>query len=127
MKKIILTLGIICGLTGFSLAQTAQNHPNVPPPPPHHMTAEQRAQMRTDALGHMLTLTDDQKKAMYNVNLDMAKKVEAARQNKDRNAMQQIMQETDAQYKKILTTKQYAQYQQALTAKRTTPAPHQHN
>ena len=127
MKKIILTLGVIFGLVNFSTAQTVQRPATPPPPPPSHMTMEQKAQARTNSLDHLLTLTEAQKKAIYNVNLDLVKKVDIAKQNRDRNSFQQIMTETEAQYKNILTPKQYAQYQQVMTKRPHTPPPAHHN
>lgn len=102
MKILILTGALLLGATTF--AQTAPKQPKY--------TVEQRAQMRTDSVSTAVGLNETQKASIYKVNLDAAKKREEIKNKpmteaERKEANKSLHQETQTQYKSILTPEQY--------------------
>lgn len=116
MKRIVIAILLLAGLNGVALAQD-QEQSTAPQTGMRQMRSpEQRAQMLTDRMDKKLNLTDDQKKSVYDINLNTAQKINDAMQNHDRGAMRSIKQERDNTMQKVLTADQYQQYQQMETA-----------
>lgn len=106
MKKIILALLLMLGITGYSYSQQP------------HKTPEERAQATSTKLGKDLSLTQDQIANVYNAALTRNREVEEARANKASNkeaihSQVKVANESyDAQMKTILTPEQYTQWKQ---------------
>lgn len=97
---------LLAGMAGTTFAQTQK-----PQVEKTKITAEQRAERQTERLAKTLSLTEDQKKSMYEANLAAAKKMESQRdQNKE--SWKAVKQEKEGQYRSILTAEQYQQYTQ---------------
>lgn len=97
---------LLAGMAGTTFAQTQK-----PQVERTKITAEQRAERQTERLAQTLSLTDDQKKSMYEANLAAAKKMESQRDD-NKESWKAVKQEKDEQYKSILTAEQYQQYVQ---------------
>ena len=106
MKKTIMICMLLAGMAGTTFAQTQK-----PQVERTKITAEQRAERQTERLAKTLSLTDDQKKSMYEANLAAAKKMETQR-DRNKEAWKAMREEREAQYKSILTAEQYQQYVQ---------------
>ncbi len=97
---------LLAGMAGTTFAQTQK-----PQVEKTKITAEQRAERQTERLAKTLSLTEDQKKSMYDVNLAAAKKMESQRDD-NKESWKAVKQEKEGQYKSILTAEQYQQYTQ---------------
>ena len=78
-------------------------------------TPEQRAELLTQKMNEKLTLTDDQRPAIYDINLRYARNVESAyssggRKMKRLKSMKAASKEKDGELKKIMTGEQYKSY-----------------
>lgn len=119
MKKVI-GIALVLMLAG-TLAATAQ--PRGEGPAKEKKTPEQMAQMRTDRMAKELSLTEAQKEAIHKLNLDESRKRETrmnARQQEMQDARKQAEAEADeydASMKKILTDKQYREWQEKVQKK----------
>ena len=93
MKKLILTIAIaVMGFTAvFAQDSTKRVRREIMP----KLTAEQRAEKATGMMDKKLSLTSDQKKKVYAIELDRAKKMDAYR-SEDRSAMKGKMKERKA-------------------------------
>lgn len=89
---------------------SAQDQQNMQPK--ERPTAEQMAQRRTDRMAEKLNLTDAQKKEVYGMNLDQARKMEKEREQAKARAeqMKKDIAARDAKMKSILTEEQYTQW-----------------
>lgn len=121
MKKIILGAAILCIATPAVFAQQAQPQNsamtkvyNAPPTP------EQHAQMITDRIDKVVTLSAEQKKSMYDVNLKTIQQMDKMKQDMrtnhtaDRSGMIAVMQTREAEIQKILTPEQYEKYKSTM-------------
>jgi len=116
MKRVIIALLLLAGINSVVFAQE-QEQSSAPQMSMRQMkTPEQRAQMLTNRMEKQLNLTADQKKSVYDINLVAAQKMNDAMQNRDREAIQNIKQERDVAFQKVLTQDQYTQYQQLEAA-----------
>lgn len=127
MKSVkILAIGIATLFTISASAQNMGGYPQMPREGRQRMTAEQRADMKTERMAESLKLTAEQKAVVAQLN-----RAEAEAENKERAAMRKIMEEmrerreareaakeeqlkkilNDAQYKKWLKQKQQQQDQ----------------
>ena len=134
MKKIILGAAILFIATPAVFAQQAIPKNNamtaVHPPRP---TPEQHAQMMTDRMDKVLTLTAEQKKSMYDLNLKTVQQMDKMRaemaQNhtSDKSGYMTLMQTREAEIKKILNSEQYEKYKNTMGPRpvhaMTAPAP----
>lgn len=116
MKRIVIAILLLAGINSAAFAQD-QEQVAAPQMGTRQMRSpEQRAQMLTDRLDKKLNLSEDQKKSVYDINLNTAQKMNDAMQNHDRGAMRSIKQERDDAMQKVLTADQYKQYQEMETA-----------
>lgn len=90
MKKIIVAVVMTALFTLPAIAQQQKAH----------HTPEEKATKMTEKMAENLDLTDDQKEAVYNANLEMARTME-----EDRKAARKSR---EAQLKEILSEEQYA-------------------
>lgn len=124
MKTFILALAVLVGGTAMAQQQG--------PGKREHKTAEERASKATEKMTTQLGLDDSQKAKIQEVNLGIAKKNDAIRENTSLTREQKMAQvkqnhdARDAQYKEILSADQYAKYQawekekrEKMEAKRT--------
>ena len=92
------------------------------PGPKRGGSPEERAKMMTDKMTEKLGLSEDQRKELLALNLDKAKRMEAARAagREDREARRQEMQAErksyDAKIQDILTAEQYEKFKAAREA-----------
>lgn len=129
MKKIIM----IAITVVFSMTVNAQNsssgrdgdkskinHPGKP----HQMDATQRATRLTEYMAKKLLLTEAQKKDVFNINLNKAKKIEAlhAMKGADKKALgaqrKAIEQERDAELRRVLSVEQYEKWMKLKAGKK---------
>ncbi|WP_343604051.1 hypothetical protein [Fluviicola sp.] len=109
MKTFILALAVLVGGTAMAQQQGQGKR--------EHKTAEERATGVTEKMTTQLGLDDSQKAKIQEVNLGIAKKNDAIRENTSLTREQKMAQmkqnhdARDAQYKTILTTDQYAKYE----------------
>jgi Spy/CpxP family protein refolding chaperone len=78
------------------------------------MTPEQRAQKQTERMQEALQLTADQKKAIYELNLQSAKDRKAAKgeaREANREKFKAMHEQKDARLKSILSAEQFKKYQ----------------
>ncbi|HXS35125.1 MAG TPA: hypothetical protein VN721_00380 [Flavipsychrobacter sp.] len=121
MKKIILGAAILFIATPAVFAQQAMPQNNamtaVHPPAP---TPEQHAQAMTERMDKVLTLSAEQKKSMYDVNLKAVQQMDKIRQENmqnhtnDKSGMMALMQTREAEIQKILTPEQYEKYKNTM-------------
>ena len=97
---------LLAGIAGTTFAQTEKLRVEKT-----KFTTEQRAERQTERMTKTLSLTDEQKKSMYEANLAVAKKTETQRDH-NKEAWKAMREEREAQYKSILTAEQYQQYVQ---------------
>lgn len=94
---------------------------------------EQKAEKFTKWMDKEVQLTPDQRKSVYEVNLDIARKVEELKKNKtgDRKQMKEkreaLEQERDARLKPILTQVQWDKYHAAKKEKKEEMMAKKHN
>lgn len=109
MKTFILALAVLVGGTAMAQQQG--------PGKREHKTAEERASSITEKMNSRLTLDESQKAKIQEVNLGIAKKNDAIRQNTSLTREQKMAQMKEnqdarnAQYKEILSADQYAKYE----------------
>lgn len=109
MKKLIMMLALCIGVQAVSLAQPQDRKGSH-----RSMTPEQRAEKQTAHMQQALQLTDAQKKAVYELNLQSAKEMQAKR--KDHKAagkeqFKEMHQQKEERLKSILSADQFAKYQ----------------
>lgn len=108
MKKAILMLMLSSIGVGSFAQQTEQKV---------KLTAEQKAQRKTEKLSKQLNLNDAQAKQIYALSLQNCKARQA-----DKQAMhakhKEMRKQNQAQMQQILSAEQYKNYQQMLLAKR---------
>lgn len=115
MKKLIMVLAICCGLQATVTAQ-----PHDRKAAHRTMTPEQRAQKQTEKMQEALQLSEAQKKAVYDLNLQTATEMQTARKaDKEKNKQQfkAMHDRKEAKLKTILDAGQYSKYQ-SLKAER---------
>jgi periplasmic protein CpxP/Spy len=118
MKKVLM----IITAAVLSITANAQNASPAPsggkskmdhPDKGKHLDPTQRATKLTEFLTKKLLLSEAQKKDVFNINLDKAKKIEAlhAENGIDKKEMRAkrkvIEQERDAEFKRVFSTEQY--------------------
>ncbi|WP_300661595.1 hypothetical protein [Fluviicola sp.] len=107
MKTFILAIAVLVG--GTSMAQQQEKR--------EPKTAEQRAAGMTEKMTAKLSLDDAQKAKIQDINLGIAKKNDAIRQNASLTREQKFAQMKEnqdarkAQYKEVLSADQYAKYE----------------
>jgi hypothetical protein len=105
MKTVILALAVLVG--GSAMAQQ----------PAKRKTAEERATASAQKMTTKLGLDDTQKTKIHDINLGIAQKNDAIRDNTSLTREQRMAQleETrtarNAQYREVLTSEQYAKYE----------------
>lgn len=104
MRKLIMILALCLGMYGISQAQDGGGRMN--------MTPEERATKQAQRMTQALQLTADQKQQVYDLALQTAKQMEAARSSGDRSAMKAMRDQNDAKMKSILTADQYTKFEQ---------------
>jgi Spy/CpxP family protein refolding chaperone len=81
-------------------------------------TPEERAKNQTNRLDELVKLTEEQKSKINTVNLELSKKMDAARKENSENlevlrtTMSEINTERDKQYKTVLSQEQFEKYQE---------------
>lgn len=107
MKAFILAIAVLTG--GTSIAQQQEKR--------EHKTPEQRATGMTERMTTKLSLDDSQKAKIQEINLGIAQKNDAIRQNTALTREQKFAQLKEnqdarkAQYKEVLSADQYAKYE----------------
>lgn len=83
-------------------------------------TAEARAENQTKSLTESLSLTEEQQKQVYTLNLDRAKKMDEMRnaQDADRSKMRESMEAFNTELQKVLTPEQKEKYKTVLEERR---------
>ena len=104
MKKILLGFLFAAGLQITASAQDA--------PGPQMRTPEERAQRQTEMLSQKLSLTEEQRNKIYEVNMKTAKQMQKFREAHDTANVRMIRTASDGAYQKILTAEQYQQYEE---------------
>lgn len=94
--KILMPLALILGLSFAGMAQEREHKTHTP---------EERAKKMTEKMTEKLSLTNEQKTAVYEANLAMAKESEEARAQR-----KETIKAHDDAMKKALTEKQYETY-----------------
>ena len=84
-------------------------------------TPEQRAKFLTDTMTSILNLNTDQQQKVYNINFDVAKKVQVVMQGDDGRMskfkqIKSLQNERDSSFKTILSTDQFSLYKQKADA-----------
>lgn len=115
MKRIIIAILLLGSVNAVAFAQDQEQASGTQMSTRQMKSPEQRAQMLTNRMEKQLSLTPDQKKSVYDINLSAAQKITDAMQNKDRGAMKNIKEERDAAMEKVLDAGQLQKYQQMET------------
>ncbi len=113
MKKIVLMLALVTGIGYAATAQEAQKTRT-------KVTPEQRAERQAERMKEALQLTEDQKKAIYELNLQSANKMKAYKKDQrdaNKDQFKKMRDEREAKMKSILTPEQYEKHQ-AMKAER---------
>ncbi|MDM8174532.1 MULTISPECIES: DUF4890 domain-containing protein [Olivibacter] len=100
MKRMILASLLFLSMGTIAFAQ--QNHRKR-----EFKMAEERAKRQTERLAQELSLSEEQKKEIYAINLDNMKKVDA----EHKELMQKSMKERDEKISELLTEAQKSTYQ----------------
>lgn len=89
--------------------------------PNANATPEERAKTQTASLTESLTLSEEQQKQVYTLNLDRAKKMQEMRnsQNGDRTQMRESMENFNKELTKVLTPEQQEKYKKILEERRS--------
>jgi Spy/CpxP family protein refolding chaperone len=112
MKKLMMMAALVLGVYAGAEAQEVKKDRSSF----KDMTPEQRAEKHAAHLQEALQLTDDQKKALYELNLVSGKEMKASRgQNKEE--AQALRKNKEERMKAILSADQFAKYQ-AMKAER---------
>lgn len=107
MKTVILALAVLVG--GAAMAQQQEKR--------ERKTAEERATASTQKMTTKLGLDETQKTKIHDINLGIAQKNDAIRNNTSLTREQKMAQlkenqtARNAQYKEVLTSEQYAKYE----------------
>jgi len=103
MKKLLIAICMVAGMTTTAMAQRGQGM---------RATPEQRAQRQTERLTEALKLTPDQQKQVYDANLKAAQQMKPMQDatDADRSAFREAQQQKEASFKTILTPDQFQQY-----------------
>lgn len=117
MKKIafLTVLFSLIGAAGFAQADYGKRE---------QMSAEERAQKITDKMKTEFKLSDEQTRKIASVNLEKAKEMDVLREeNKShreqmKNKLQTIQEEREQEYKKILSSEQFATYNKKKEARK---------
>lgn len=97
MKKLAaVVLGLLISIGAF-----AQNKER----PMRDISPEKRAEKMTERMDEKLTLTEEQKTAVYEANLTMVKESTESKENRE-----EVVAQHDAALKKTLSEAQYAEY-----------------
>ena len=107
MKKI---LGLFIMIAGMAVSAFAQEQQGDRPMQPR--TPEERATRQTEMMTRMLSLSEEQKTRVYDVNLKSAKQNEKFREAKDTANIRVIQVARENAYKKILSDEQFKQYEE---------------
>ena len=102
MKKLVMAIALMVGVQATALAQKGDFR---------SMTPEQRAEKKTARMEQTLNLTADQKKAVYELNLNAAKNMQAGN-GAGKEKMMEAHRANDAKLKNILSADQYSKYEQ---------------
>ena len=115
MKKIILAITILIGATNLSFAQSAMQNTTAAD---RQKAVVENAKFETNKVKY-LQLSDKQQTSIYNVNVDYARKMFAVANpsHVDKVALNKLNAEKAAEYKKILSKEQYAQWEAANRVK----------
>ena len=97
MKRILLVALMLAGITSSFAQETERN-------------VRRAAIMKTEKMTKELNLSDEQKKAVLQVNMNMADRAKDRELSADQEA--QIRQETEARYRVIFSKEQYTKYQE---------------
>ena len=114
MKKILITAGLLIGLTGAGYSQDTPPRKGHPEGQPKRemKSPEERAKMSTDALEKKLNLTPEQKEKVYALQLERANKMgkmqeaDAAARKNQMEKRKDLMAEGERKMNKILTEEQ---------------------
>jgi len=128
MKKIILMCSLLTTVVTLNHASAQQNAPATPGGPQASQpmsTPESVAQNKANNWDRLLTLTPDQRKSVYEAELESTKmafaiKTSGARPTQEQ--MQQMRTTKDEKFKAILTPEQWTRYS-AITSHKPIPAP----
>jgi len=107
MKKLIVAVVMLSATFTFAAAQQGGGQ---------RLSAEERAKLQTDRLANLISLSAEQKTKIEAIEVELSKKIEAARQNAqgNREAMQAEFQKIDKtrdeKYKDVLTADQFKTY-----------------
>lgn len=107
MKTLILAIAFLVG--GSAMAQQQAKR--------ERKTAEERATNSTQKMTTKLGLDETQKSKIHDINLGIAQKNDAIRDNKSLTRdqkmaqLKEIQDSRNAQYKEVLTSEQYAKYE----------------
>lgn len=107
MKKMILAALLFIGVGSMAFAQQDDYKRKA-------RTAEERAKKSTELLAKKLSLSEDQKKDVYAINLDNIKKMDVERKQgmqAHKDLMQKSMTERDDKINSVLTDVQKSAYQ----------------
>lgn len=109
---------LLAGMAGAALAQPQQKKDMRMK---NAGTPEQRAERQTSRMEQTLQLSAEQKQSIYSANLDAARKMEpyVSNMKENRQAIREIQQAKDAQYKNVLNADQYRQYEQMKAERRS--------
>ncbi len=127
MKKLILTCALLTSVTMFSYGQALKNgSENTVATNRTAPSAEQAATTRTKQYVKQLALNEDQKKAVYEAELEYIKADQSFRvngQDVPPGPAYQMMMTHDQKFKAALTADQYAKYDKsrAVAAPGMTP------
>ncbi len=121
MKKIgFLLIAVLLG-TVIGRAQ---------PQGPRNMNPEESAKRQTEQIKEAVGLNADQEKKVYDLNLEMSKKMqEMFQQNQGggfeamREKMTKLREDQSAKMKEILTAEQYAKYEKYMEERRSQRGP----
>ncbi|WP_134091098.1 DUF4890 domain-containing protein [Olivibacter sp. XZL3] len=107
MKKMILSALLFIGMGSMAFAQQDDYKRKA-------RTAEERAKRSTELLAEKLSLSEDQKKEIYAINLDNIKKMDVERKKgmqAHKDLMQKSVTERNEKINSVLTDAQKSAYQ----------------
>lgn len=108
MKKMILTVMLFISMGTIAFAQQQDYRREF-------KTVEERAKRSTDLLAKKLSLTEEQKKEAYAINLDNLKKIEVERKRHkqaNKELLRENMKERDEKINDLLTDTQKSAYKE---------------
>lgn len=110
MKRLMIALALFLGVQAVSNAQEVHDRKGQH----RNMTPEQRAEKQTERMQQDLQLTDAQKKAVYELNLQSAKEMKAARTEgaeANKEKFKAMHEQRDARLNAILSADQLKKYE----------------